>query len=80
MTGPENYAEAGRLLTGGLDCTCPRSDCEHAAVILARAQVHATLALAAATALNDSCGGMGNLDYEAWHEVASVIVKAQVTS
>ena len=49
MSGPECYREAGRLLTADPQCACERSDCEHEAAMLARAQVFATLALAAAT-------------------------------
>ena len=66
MTGPEHYAEAGRLLalaerhssgaTYGPEWTLP----------LAAAQVHATLALAAATA-----GGTAGPDSRAWADVAA---------
>ncbi|MET9055254.1 hypothetical protein ABZW50_29315 [Streptomyces bacillaris] len=45
MTGPEHYREAERLLAN-LDL-CPR---EAEAKVIAEAQVHATLALAAVTA------------------------------
>lgn len=45
MTGPEHYREAERLLAN-LDL-CPR---EAEAKVIAEAQVHATLALTAATA------------------------------
>jgi hypothetical protein len=37
---------------------------------LAEAQVHATLALAAATGLNDADGGMSVTTYRAWRAVA----------
>ena len=66
MTGPEHYAEAERLLalaerhssgaTYGPEWTLP----------LAAAQVHATLALAAATA-----GGTAGPDSRAWADVAA---------
>jgi hypothetical protein len=66
VTGPEHYAEAGRLLalaqrhssgaTYGPEWTLP----------LAAAQVHATLALAAATA-----GGTAGPDSRAWADVAA---------
>ncbi len=52
MTGPEHWHEAD-LLTGDSDpCSygCPHTGCEHEMATLARAQVHATLALAAAVA------------------------------
>jgi hypothetical protein len=49
MTGPENYREAVAILTGeSCDYGCPHTGCAHEAAYLARAQVHATLALAAA--------------------------------
>ena len=51
MTGPENYHEAQLLLEEGCDYGCPHAGCVHEMARLARAQVHATLALAAATAL-----------------------------
>ena len=52
MTGPSHYREAERLLASDPACTCERTDCPHGAVLIAEAQVHATLALAAATALH----------------------------
>ena len=69
MTGPEHYREAERLLseasfTGGVTEQpvtrdgLPRTPGAHAALI-ARAQVHATLALAAATA---EAGGLIKAD------------------
>ena len=49
MTGPEHWEEAGLILTGdACDYGCPHTGCEHEMARLARAQVHATLALAAA--------------------------------
>ena len=49
MTGPENYREAAAILTGEpCDYGCPHTGCIHEAAYLARAQVHATLALTAA--------------------------------
>ena len=52
MTGPEHYAEAERLLADAVvDITVGQSDGNHREhdEQVARAQVHATLALAAAT-------------------------------
>jgi hypothetical protein len=50
MTGPENYSEAVKILNdGGCDYGCPHAGCAHEMAYLARAQVHATLALTAAT-------------------------------
>jgi hypothetical protein len=81
MTGPENYDEAQRLLADGLDCACPRADCEHAAVVLARAQVHATLALAAATALKVTTPeGMNSADKQAWREAAATPQKPRAVA
>ena len=48
MTGPENYREATALLEGGCDHGCVGVGCAHEKIYLARAQVFATLALAAA--------------------------------
>jgi hypothetical protein len=73
MTGPDHYREAERLIaeqakvTRLHDDTCPEAD-----RMLAEAQVHATLALAAATALNDNDGGMPSVDFKAWDDVAGV--------
>ena len=52
MTGPEHWSEADLILTRER-CAYgwPHSGCEHEMSLIARAQVHATLALAAATAL-----------------------------
>jgi hypothetical protein len=68
MTGPEHYREAERLLAGAQNVMeiapidgLNRKEC---AVL---AQVHATLALAAATALGASPGGA-----KAWQDVAGV--------
>ena len=51
MTGPEHWREADLILTGDSDpCSygCPHSGCPHEMSMIARAQVHAELALAAA--------------------------------
>lgn len=69
-TGPEHYDQAEKLLEESATALHP-SDADR---IIAEAQVHATLALAAATALNDHShaeGGMRIEDYDAWHQVAS---------
>jgi hypothetical protein len=51
VTGPENYREAVAILTREpCDYGCPHTGCAHEAAYLARAQIHATLALAAAVA------------------------------
>lgn len=74
MTGPEHYREAEGELTidGGCEYACPHSGCVHEIAHIARAQVHATLALAAATALSDPNDGMPVPDWTAWNEAAAV--------
>jgi len=63
MTGPEHYREAERLLNatkyaqGG-----PAAE----ALLTAKAQAHATLALAAATALQPSKLAVGRPEWKAW--------------
>jgi hypothetical protein len=52
MTGPEHWREADLILTSDpCEYGCPHGGCQHEMRMIARAQVHATLALAAATAL-----------------------------
>ena len=52
MTGPEHWSEAELLLSQDpCEYGCPHSGCPHERRLIARAQVHAILALAAATAL-----------------------------
>jgi hypothetical protein len=49
MTGPEHFAEAERIVLGErCDYGCPHGGCAHEMAYLARAQVHALLALAEA--------------------------------
>lgn len=73
MNGIDHYRKAERLLAGthfkieGEPFHNPPSERD-----VAQAQVHATLALAAATALNDSEPGMPVADFRAWREVAGV--------
>lgn len=72
MTGPEHYREADRILT-----ELVRSEIGHAPefppeTLLAMAQVHATLAAAAAAALNDGSRGLDQRDYKTWYNVAGV--------
>jgi hypothetical protein len=64
MTGPEHWEEADRILTGeSCDYGCPHTGCIHEAAYLARAQVHATLALTAAVAAGT---GMKPADRAGW--------------
>ena len=73
MTGPEHYREAERLLTESQTITRPNDEgpCE-ADRMIAEAQAHATLALAAATALGATGSGMDLADYKAWDQAAGV--------
>lgn len=76
MTGPGHYLEAERLLTCASEVT---NGSYVQTAFIAKAQVHATLALAAATALIDGGvpegqgGGMRLKDYIQWEKVASVM-------
>lgn len=79
MTGPEHYAEAERLLDetrGEHEVTESMLSAFQAQLqqMMTRAQVHAMLALAAATALGRE-GGDGRMparDRAAWFNVAAV--------
>ena len=64
MTGPEHYREAEKDMAA-MNGKSP----EGVQARLARAQVHATLALAAATGLQSSAGVK---DWEEWCDAASV--------
>jgi hypothetical protein len=68
VTGPEHYVAAENLLAKAGSPDASGEDERHA---VAAAQVHATLALAAATALNDSDSGQPFDDHQAWREVAA---------
>lgn len=69
MTGPEHYLEAERLIGLAAEFNTPSLATEARQI----AQVHASLALAAATAMAaDSNDGMHQLDFEAWDEVCGV--------
>jgi hypothetical protein len=69
MTGPEHYREAEHILDNSLDghgMGLRRDPAER----FAEAQVHATLALAAATAISHN-GEMPVNDSDAWLRVAA---------
>jgi hypothetical protein len=83
VTGPEQFREAERLLSEASFVASPddprpctrggnemRPDVHHG--LVGRALAHATLALAAATALNGGSGNAGLTcwDYDAWESVA----------
>ena len=69
MDGPGHYQEAERLLalaaSEGAGSDGLQAKREQAALILAEAQVHATLANAAAVAL-----GLGRLEEVRWRDIA----------
>ena len=67
MTGPEHYAEAERLLTLADRHSSGVTYAPEWMLTLTAAQVHATLALAAATAV-----GTAGPDVHAWADVAAV--------
>lgn len=73
MTGPEHYCEAERRLLMAWEEDRRSEDVAH---LVAEAQVHATLALAAATAMqaavDGSEPGMGSPEYAAWYAAAGV--------
>lgn len=72
MTGAEHYVEAERKLLMARE---DDRDGEESAWLIAEAQVHATLAHAAATALGD-----GVLNYNAWSAVAGVRTSKEVSA
>lgn len=74
MNGPEHYAKAERLITPHVleDAETLKSFTHlPTAQDVALAQVHATLALAAATAMN-GIGQMDEDDFREWDKVAGV--------
>ncbi|MGY5033254.1 hypothetical protein ACWC9U_20645 [Streptomyces sp. 900116325] len=68
MTGPEHYREAERLAARAHHFTYgDGADPAVGAALAAEAQVHATLAVAAATAMGGAAsGGMPPVDFRAW--------------
>jgi hypothetical protein len=76
MTGPEHYREAEATLKHAETCGFPLAQ---QTIIYRCAQVHATLALAAATAMNFPVGdGMTQAERTAWREAAGTRAKAGV--
>jgi len=71
MTGPEHYAEAERLLTLADRHTTGVTYAPEWTLTLSAAQVHATLALAAATVV-----GTAGPDLQAWAAVAATTPRA----
>ncbi|MCX5229722.1 hypothetical protein [Streptomyces sp. NBC_00233] len=72
MTGPEHYREAERRLAAArADYNTPTAS----GLLVAEAQVHATLALAAATALSDPTRSAPRAplpEWNAWKQAAGV--------
>lgn len=66
MIGPEHYREAERLLATLDDDGAYRGDWDAARAVTEIAQVHATLALAAATALGVLCDDRLNDAWAQW--------------
>ncbi|MGW0993505.1 hypothetical protein ACWD5V_09380 [Streptomyces sp. NPDC002523] len=76
-TGPEHYREAERLVRDAHRFTYgDTADPVTGAALATEAQVHATLALAAATAMqapvDGSECGMGSREFDAWYKAAGV--------
>ncbi|MFD4343433.1 hypothetical protein ACFWQ6_00875 [Streptomyces coelicoflavus] len=76
-SGPQHYQEAERLLTRAHFYTYgDGGDPVTGAAFAAEAQVHATLALAAATAVSAPVDGaepgMSSSEWQAWHQAAGV--------
>ncbi|WP_086710277.1 hypothetical protein [Streptomyces antimycoticus] len=78
MTGPEHYREAERLLAVAAEDSNTTFEGHNleADRTIAEAQVHATLALAAATAMqaavDGSEPGMGSGEFHEWYQAAGV--------
>jgi hypothetical protein len=82
MTGPEHYREAEALLMSADEADEDRDgDPGRPLRLIAEAQIHATLALAAASALLSGAGGVIPLaEYDAWAKVAGEPEAAAVTA
>jgi hypothetical protein len=78
MTGPQHYREAERLAMQAHHFTYgDGADPTVGAALAAEAQVHATLAVAAAIAMqaaavDGGAPGMGSGEFDAWHRAAGV--------
>jgi hypothetical protein len=70
MTGPEHYQQAQRLARQALDSGYLDEPTRHRYALVA--QVHATLALAAATVIQPSGYGCNRPEWTEWAAVASV--------
>jgi hypothetical protein len=70
VTGPHHYRTAEELLAKAIEVKA--ADIHVPDRIVALAQVHATLALAAATALNDAERGLTVSDWTDWQDTCGV--------
>lgn len=75
MNGPQHYLAAENILVGALNVASdsPREDVR---AMVEMAQAHATLALAAATAMA-SIDRMPEEDFQAWDKVAGVPTRSE---
>lgn len=76
-TGPEHYRRAEALINGLGAVDAPGTD--ETRDVLALAQVHATLALAAATALSGQ-NTMASSEADAWWQAAGLPARTYATS
>jgi hypothetical protein len=75
VTGPEHYEAAQNILASALEIGADVSR-EDVRAMVEMAQAHATLALAAATAMA-SIDRMPDEDYAAWDKVAGVPTRSE---
>jgi hypothetical protein len=74
MTGPQHWEEANLIVAGERrDYGCPHAGCEHEMAYLARAQVHATLALAHAYVAG---AAMRPEDLDEWDRATGLLAEA----
>lgn len=71
MNGPDHYQHAEELLDHVSECLC-EGKCEQCAWRISKAQAHATLALAAAAAIQPAGESAPNRDWDTWLDVAGV--------
>lgn len=69
MTGPEHYTKAEQFLTDAKTAT-GKGQVQQAQLLISAAQVHATLAQAAATALDVADDGTSGSRHYQWEQVA----------
>ena len=76
MTGPDAYQNAAALVGTGCDYGCPHAGCQHEMAYLARAQVYAMLALAAAV-IDTGNGTIKPSDLHEWRKATDEGYAAQ---